>query len=180
MRWIEKCSENELHEFFVWCTSIRMISNSIKKFYRVLRKWQQIKINFHFEMENRNHLLARAYIECRKRWENLQFLTITYHRNKYWAVSGKQKSIFGCAIAISCSQAFEFIVVELPCLLVYRHSSTLQATTSSQSHSENLCIYGWTFGCIFYGIWMVCILHFIIYTIDGHGHVWISLVLHMP
>jgi hypothetical protein len=27
---------------------------------------------------------------------------------------------------------------------------------------------------------MVCILHFIIYTIDGHGHVWISLVVHMP
>lgn len=139
-----------------------------------------------FWNENCSHLLVLIFA-CRwKRWrENLQFLTITYHRNKYWAVSGKQKSIFRCAIAISCSRAFEFIVVELPCMMLLPllpclSPHTPNNNTSSQSHSENLCFYGWTFGCIFYGIWMVCILHFIIYTIDGHGHVWISHVVHMP
>ena len=100
--------------------------------------------------------------------ENLQFLTITYHKNKYWAKSGKQKSIFRCAIAISCSQTFEFIVVELSC------SSDTAALGSINSRSENLCIYGWTY--IFYGIWMVCILHFIIYTINGCIAVVVSMI----
>lgn len=132
-------------EIFFWGMQRMILSSRAEKMTA-----NKNKFSFSFGNGNRtrSHLLVSPMnAKCRKMKGNLQFLTITYHRNKYWAVSGKQKSIFGCAIAISCSSAFEFIAVELPCLLVYRLTtpSSSNSNTSSHSRSENLCIYGWTF-----------------------------------